>query len=429
MGDIRYDNQVVVVTGAGNGLGKEYAKFFAERGAKVVVNDLGGTFNGKPGADAAVADVVVKEIKDAGGVAVANYNAVQEGDKIIKTAIDNFGRIDVLINNAGILRDITIRNMKDEDWDVIMDVHVTGAMKTARAAWPHFRKQCYGRIINTSSASGLFGNFGQANYAAGKMALVGFTETLAKEGAKYNIHANVLAPAAASRLTQTVWPPEMMEAMNPASVVPLVGVLVHSSCKENGGIFEAGAGHYSKIRWQRSKGFIAKPDNSLTPDVILRNFDKVSDFSQDSSYPTSVANSVDLLEQAMKQSSAMRGDQLDFKGRVALVTGGGAGLGRAYAILFARLGAKVVVNDLKGANEVAEEIRAAKGEATPQQISVEDGDAVVKNVIETYGRIDIVVNNAGILRDKVHRLRANGVVQCFANLDSPRFTGIPEHDR
>ncbi|KAK5163707.1 uncharacterized protein LTR77_010380 [Saxophila tyrrhenica] len=404
MAEIRYDGQVVVITGGGAGLGKTYAKFFAARGAKVVVNDLGGTFNGKPGANAAVADVVVKEIKDAGGEAVANYNAVQEGEKIVKTAIYNYGRVDVLINNAGILRDITIRNMKDEDWDVIMDVHVTGAMRTARAAWPFFRKQRYGKVINTSSSSGLFGNFGQANYAAAKMALVGFTETLAKEGLKYNIHCNVLAPAAASRLTQTVWPPEMMEAMNPASVVPLVGVLVHPSCSETGSIFEAGAGHYSKIRWQRSKGFIARPDDSLTPDVVLRNYDKIIDFSKGSSYPKGVANSVDLLEEAMAQPSNVRGDALDFKGKVVLVTGGGAGLGRAYAMQFAKLGANVVVNDLEGADEVAQEIRDAKGEATSQAISVEDGDAVVKHVIDAYGRIDVIVNNAGILRDKAFQV-------------------------
>lgn len=231
-----------------------------------------------------------------------------------------------------------------------------------------------------------------------KMALVGFTETLAKEGLKYNIHANVLAPAAASRLTQTVWPPEMMEAMNPASVVPLVGVLVHSSCSETGSIFEAGAGHYSKIRWQRSKGFLARPDDSLTPDVVLRNYDRIVDFSTGSSYPQSVANSVDLLEEALAQPSAMIGDQLDFKGRVVLVTGAGAGLGRAYAMQFAKLGAKVVVNDVKGADELAAEIGAMKGDATAQTISVEDGEAVVKHVLDTYGRIDVIVNNAGILR-------------------------------
>lgn len=399
MAQLRYDGQVVVVTGAGNGLGKEYAKFFASRGAKVVVNDLGGGIHGKKGSDVKVADVVVQEIKDAGGEAVANYNAVQEGEKIIKTAIDNYGRIDVLINNAGILRDITIRNMKDEDWDIIMDVHVHGSMKTARAAWPYFRKQRYGKVINTASASGLFGNFGQSNYAAAKMAVVGFTETLAKEGAKYNIYCNVLAPAAASRLTQTVWPPEMMEAMKPDFIVPIVGVLVHSSCKESGSIFEAGAGHYSKIRWERSKGFIAKPDDSLTPDVVLRNYDKIVDF-KNADHPTSVADGISLLEQAMKQPSATIGDQVSFKGRVALVTGGGEGLGRAYSMLFAKLGAKVVVNDLFNAEKVVDAIRAAKGEATALPMSVEDGDAVVQKVIDTYGRIDIVVNNAGILRDK-----------------------------
>ena len=133
MSQIRYDNQVAIVTGSGNGLGKQYAKFFASRGAKVVVNDLGGTFNGKPGANAAVADIVVKEIKDAGGVAVANYDSVLDGERIVKTAIDNFGRVDILINNAGILRDVTLRNMKDEDWDIIMDVHVHGAFKTVSA--------------------------------------------------------------------------------------------------------------------------------------------------------------------------------------------------------------------------------------------------------------------------------------------------------
>ena len=399
MSQLRYDNQVAVITGAGNGLGKQYAKFFASRGAKVVVNDLGGSFNGKAGSDARVADVVVKEIQDDGGVAVANYNAVQEGEKIIQTAIDNFGRVDILVNNAGILRDITLRNMKDEDWDIIMDVHVHGAMKTARAAWPWFRKQRYGRVINTSSASGLFGNFGQANYAAAKMALVGFSEALAKEGVKYNIHVNVLAPGAASRLTQTVWPPEMMEVMKPDYVVPLVGVLCHDSCEESGSIFEAAAGHYSKIRWERSIGFIAKPDDSLTADVVLRNYDKIID-PTNAEHPKSVSDSIALLEQANKQPSATLGNQTNFKGRVALVTGGGEGLGRAYSLLFAKMGAKVVVCDLKNANKVADEIRSMKGEATALEMSVEDGEGVVKAVLDAYGRIDIVINNAGILRDK-----------------------------
>lgn len=164
---LRYDGQVVVVTGAGGGLGKAYATFFGSRGASVVVNDLGGSVKGDAGQSTSTkaADVVVNEIKAAGGKAVANYDSVEFGEKIIETAIQNFGRIDILINNAGILRDISFKNMKDADWDLIINVHVYGAYKCARAAWPHFRKQKYGRVINTASAAGLFGNFGQSNYS------------------------------------------------------------------------------------------------------------------------------------------------------------------------------------------------------------------------------------------------------------------------
>ena len=398
MSQIRYDNQVAIVTGAGNGLGKQYAKFFAARGAKVVVNDLGGTFNGKPGASAAVADVVVKEIRDAGGVAVANYDSVLDGERIVKTAVDNFGRVDIVINNAGILRDVTLRNMKDEDWDVIMDVHVHGAFKTARAAWPYMRKQRYGRIINTSSSSGLFGNFGQSNYAAAKMALVGFTETLAKEGAKYNIHCNVLAPGAASRLTQTVWTADMMDVMKPDWVVPLVGTLVHESCKENGSIFEAAAGHYAKIRWERTQGFIANPEG-LSVDLILKNWQKITDWTG-AEHPTTPSDQMGFFEKAKKLPKESDAGGVSFKSRVVLVTGGGDGLGRAYALYFAKLGAKVAVNDVKNAEKVAEEIKRGGGEAIAITKSVEDGAAVVKAVTDTYNRIDVVVNNAGLLGDK-----------------------------
>lgn len=399
--NLRYDNQVVVVTGAGNGLGKQYAKFFASRGAKVVVNDLGGTFNGKDQnkGESRVADAVVKEIKEAGGIAVANYDPVQNGEKIIKTAIDHFGTVHVLINNAGILRDVTLRNMTDADFDIIMDVHVHGTMKTARAAWPFFKKQRYGKIINTSSSSGLFGNFGQSNYAAAKMAVVGFTETLAKEGAKYNIHCNVLAPGAASRLTQTVWPPEMMEVMKPDFVVPLVGVLVHESCKESGSLFEAAAGHYSKIRWERSEGLLLRPDESLTAGTILNNWNKITDYSN-ADHPTRPANISEFFEKASALSSNTASSPLSLKGRVALVTGGGDGLGRAYAVHLAKLGAKVVVNDVKNADKVAAEITSAGGEAYGLTMSVEEGEAVVRATVKNYGRIDILVNNAGILGDK-----------------------------
>ncbi|KAI4252436.1 MAG: hypothetical protein L6R42_007961, partial [Xanthoria sp. 1 TBL-2021] len=210
MDELWYDGQTVVVTGAG--------------GANVVVNDLGGSFKGE-GSSSKAADVVVDEIRSAGGKAVANYDSVENGDRIIDTALQTFGRIDVLLNNAGILRDVSFKNMSDEDWDLVIKVHVRGAYKCARAAWPYFRKQKYGRVINTASAAGLFGSFGQCNYSAAKLSQVGFTETLAKEGYKYNIICNVIAPIAASRMTQTVMPPDILDNLKPDWVVPLVAVL------------------------------------------------------------------------------------------------------------------------------------------------------------------------------------------------------------
>ncbi|BDD56048.1 bifunctional hydroxyacyl-CoA dehydrogenase/enoyl-CoA hydratase fox2 [Monascus purpureus] len=399
MSELRFDNQTVVVTGAGGGLGKAYALFFASRGANVVVNDLGSSHNGQ-GNSSKAADVVVSEIKAAGGKAVANYDSVEKGDAIIDTAIKNFGRIDILINNAGILRDISFKNMKDQDWDLINTVHTYGAYKCARAAWPHFRKQKYGRIINTASAAGLFGNFGQTNYSAAKLGQVGFTETLAKEGAKYNIIANVIAPIAASRMTATIMPPEVLENLKPEWVVPLVAYLVHSSnTTETGGIFEVGGGHVAKLRWERAKGALLKADASLTPGAIARKWNEVNDFSEPS-YPTGPADFITLLEDGVKLPSAQPGPEPDLKGKVALVTGGGNGLGRAYCLLFAKYGASVVVNDLVNPDPVVDEIKKAGGIAVGNKASCEDGEAVVKSAIDAFGRIDILVNNAGILRDK-----------------------------
>ncbi|KAL2356608.1 peroxisomal hydratase-dehydrogenase-epimerase [Cryomyces antarcticus] len=400
MGDqLRFDGQTVVVTGAGGGLGKAYATFFGSRGANVVVNDLGGSFKGE-GKSSKAADVVVDEIKATGGKAVANYDSVTDGDKIIQTAIQAFGRIDVLINNAGILRDISFKNMKDGDWDLIMDVHVRGAYKCARAAWPHFRKQKYGRVISTASAAGLFGSFGQCNYSAAKLSQVGFTESLAKEGFKYNILCNTIAPIAASRMTQTVMPPDVLENLKPDWVVPLVAVLAHSSnTSETGGIFEVGGGHVAKLRWERAKGALLRADSSLTPSAILAKWDGVNDFSEPS-YPTGPANFMELLEDAQKLPSNPAGEKLDFKGKVALVTGSGGGLGRIYALQFAAQGARVVVNDLINPDDTVREIKKMGGEAVGVKASAEDGDVVVKAAIDAYGRIDIIVNNAGILRDK-----------------------------
>lgn len=246
---------MAIVTGAGNGLGRSYALLLASRGAKVVVNDLGKSVRGDGAAAAqSPADVVVGEIKKAGGEAVANYDSVEFGDKIVKTALDAFGTVDIVINNAGILRDVSFQKMSELDWDLIMKVHLKGAFSVTRAAWNIMREKKYGRIINTGSASGIYGSFGQANYATAKLGLWGFTQTLAKEGEKRNIRCNCIAPLAGTRMTQTVMPADVVEALKPEYVAPFVAFLSHESCEDNGALFEVGAGYIAKQRWQRSAG-------------------------------------------------------------------------------------------------------------------------------------------------------------------------------
>lgn len=290
--------------------------------------------------------------------------------------------------------------MKDQDWDLINTVHVKGAYKCARAAWPHFRKQKYGRVINTASAAGLFGSFGQCNYSAAKLAQVGFTETLAKEGRKYNILCNVIAPIAASRMTATVMPPEVLENLKPEWIIPLVAVLVHSSNTTTSGcIFEAGGGHIAQLRWERAKGLLLKPNESYTPGAILKGWEGVIDFSEPE-YPDGVADMMGKLEESLKMDDNAQGEDIRFDGKVAIVTGGGAGLGRAYCLQLAKVGAKVVVNDLANPDSVVEEIQKLGGEAIGNKANVLDGDAVIKSAIDKWGRVDILINNAGILRDK-----------------------------
>ncbi|KAI8837061.1 hypothetical protein BC829DRAFT_426205 [Chytridium lagenaria] len=391
MSNLRFDNRVVIVTGGGGG-------------ASVVVNDLGGSRTGEGGGNSRAADVVVNEIVAAGGKAVANYDSVEDGDKIVETALKAFGKIDIVINNAGILRDKSFARMTDDDWDLVHRVHVRGSYKVAKAAWEHFQKQGYGRIINTASAAGIYGNFGQANYSAAKLALHGFTMTLAREGAKKNIHANTIAPLAASRMTETVMPPEMLAHLKPEFVVPVVAYLCHESTEENGGLFEVGAGFASKLRWERSKGAVFKADETFTPGAVAKKFANIADFTN-ADHPGSLAEVdwVGLLEQAKSLPALSGVPELRFDGKVVVVTGAGAGLGRAYAHMFAKLGASIVVNDLGGsavgqgasssaADVVVEEVRALGAKAVANYDSVEDGDKL--------SDVDIIVNNAGILRDK-----------------------------
>jgi len=253
----------------------------------VVVNDLGGSIKGE-GASSRAADVVVAEIKALGGEAVANYNSVEDGEAIVETAISTYGRVDVVINNAGILRDVTFLKMVDNDWDLIFRVHLRGAYKVTKAAWPHFRKQGYGRVINTTSTSGIYGNFGQVNYAAAKLGLVGFSNALALEGARFGVNVNSIAPTAGSRLTATVMPPEIIDALRPEFVAPLVLLLSHESSTTTGGIFELGGGFAAQTRWQRAKGATISLEGEgklLTPEELQKRWGDVTDFGPEATNP------------------------------------------------------------------------------------------------------------------------------------------------
>uniref|UniRef100_V5GL08 Peroxisomal multifunctional enzyme type 2 n=1 Tax=Anoplophora glabripennis TaxID=217634 RepID=V5GL08_ANOGL len=280
MSDLTFDGKIAVVTGAGAGLGRVYALLFASRGAKVVVNDLGGGRHGE-GSSSKAADIVVEEIQRNGGTAVADYNSVVDGEKIIKTALDNFGRVDILVNNAGILRDKSFAKLSDADWDLLHAVHVKGSFKTTQAAFPIFKKQGYGRIIMTSSNSGLYGNFGQANYSAAKMALVGLANTIAIEGGR-NIYCNVIVPTAASRLTEDILPPELFTELKPELIAPVVAYLCHESCQENGSIIESAAGWAGKCTIVRSNGCLlrTKLSDKVTIEVVRDKWDKITDTSK-----------------------------------------------------------------------------------------------------------------------------------------------------
>jgi len=287
---LRYEGKVVIVTGAGNGLGKQHALLFGARGAKVVVNDLGGSIHGG-GKSSAAADAVVQEIKALGGEAVANYDSVEDGAKIVQTALDAFGTIDIVINNAGILRDTSFQKMTVEDWDLIQRVHLKGSFAVSHAAWPIMRDKGYGRIVMTTSAAGIYGNFGQANYSAAKLGILGLSNTLAIEGRNKNVHCNTIAPIAGSRLTETVLPPELIAALKPESVSPLVGWLCHEDCKETGGLFEVGAGYIAKLRWERTRGHSFKVGRAFGPDEVAAQWGKITDF-KDAEHPADINQSM-----------------------------------------------------------------------------------------------------------------------------------------
>ena len=248
MTTLTYEGRVAIVTGAGGGLGREHALLLASRGAQVLVNDLGGSVAGV-GSDEGPAARTAKEINDLGGVAVADANSVatpEGGEAIVRSALDAFGQVDIVVNNAGILRDKSFHNMSPDLVDAVIDVHLRGAFNVTRPAYIAMRERSYGRIVNTSSAAGIFGNFGQTNYSAAKMGLVGFTRTLAQEGAKHNIHSNVIAPAARTRMTEELLG-KLADRLDPALVSPTVAWLCHEDCDVNGEIFSVGGGRVARV--------------------------------------------------------------------------------------------------------------------------------------------------------------------------------------
>ena len=270
-----YNGKVVIVTGAGGGLGRCHALEFARRGAKVVVNDLGGAVDGSGGSSEA-ADKVVEEIKAAGGEAMSNGSSVTDDAGVanmIQQTMDAYGRIDVLVNNAGVLRDKSFAKMEIADFDFVVDVHLFGTMKPTKAVWPIMKEQGYGRIMVTSSSSGLYGNFGQSNYGAAKLGVVGFINTLKLEGQKDNIHINALAPVAWTRMTSNLMPPEMEEALAPEQVTPAV-VFMCSEQAPTGKIICAGAGAYAAAQIVETRGMYL--GTAPTAEDVADNWEQIS---------------------------------------------------------------------------------------------------------------------------------------------------------
>lgn len=281
---IRFDGKVAIVTGAGGGLGRSHAMELARRGAKVVVNDLGGSRDGAGGSSDA-ANKVVEEIKALGGEAIANGSSVTDDDGVahmVKQTMDAWGRIDILVNNAGILRDKSFSKMEMADFQLVVDVHLMGTVKPTKAVWQIMKDQGYGRIMVTTSTSGLYGNFGQTNYGAAKLGVVGFINTLKIEGQKDNIRCNALAPVAYTRMTSDLMPPEAEQMLTPDSVSQGVMVLV-SEDAPTGTILLAGAGVFSTAQIMESEGMFVGRDGMKAEDV-LANWDRISDMSNAKPY-------------------------------------------------------------------------------------------------------------------------------------------------
>ncbi|MEJ2443588.1 MAG: SDR family NAD(P)-dependent oxidoreductase [Exilibacterium sp.] len=303
---IRFDNQVAIVTGAGNGLGRSHALALAARGAKVVVNDLGGARDGS-GASSEAAQKVVADIKAAGGEAIANGANVADFDQVsqmIQDALDQWGRVDILINNAGILRDKTFSKMTLDNFRAVLDIHLMGSVNCCKAVWETMKEQQYGRIVMTTSSSGLYGNFGQSNYGAAKMAVIGLMNTLVLEGEKFDIRINALSPTAATRMTEDIIPDEnILALMNPESVTAGLLTLCHKD-SPNRTILGAGAGAYARARILETDGIYLPPDQQ-TPENIIDQWDALNDPSRQKELLNGAQQTEKYIAKALAQQESV----------------------------------------------------------------------------------------------------------------------------
>jgi NAD(P)-dependent dehydrogenase (short-subunit alcohol dehydrogenase family) len=297
--ELRFDERVAIVTGAGRGLGRAHALLLGARGAQVVVNDDGGSVNGEGTSDEP-ANAVAEEIRAAGGIAIADSTSVatpEGGQAIVAKAVEEFGRLDIVVANAGILRDKAFHNMTPEMFDHVMDVHLRGAFFVTQPAFVHMRERGYGRIVTTSSSAGLYGNFGQVNYSTAKMGLVGMARTIATEGARFNIKANALAPNAFTRMTENLIPETAGARLKPDLVAPVVAWLCHEDCPVTGQVFQVGSGRVARVFVAETPGYW---NPALTPEDVVANFDVIMD---ESGYavPANVGDAAKLMAAASKQ--------------------------------------------------------------------------------------------------------------------------------
>jgi NAD(P)-dependent dehydrogenase (short-subunit alcohol dehydrogenase family) len=275
---VSFEGQVAIVTGAGRGLGRAYALELARLDARVVVNDLGGAVDGSASSQTP-AEEVCAEIRKAGGEAVPSFDSVASmagGQAMVRKALDTWGRLDALVCNAGILRDRTLHNMSEDDWDAVFAVHIKGCFTLMHAAWPVFRERRYGRVVLATSSSGLYGNFGQANYAAAKAAMIGLMNVAKLEGEKYNIAVNLIGPGASTRMTQGLVSDEMAARMTPDHVAPVVAYLASSACQDSGYIIEAVAGRYNRASVVRGRGIGFDPAERKDVSWVAAHWDEIT---------------------------------------------------------------------------------------------------------------------------------------------------------